>query len=85
MLGERNRWSRPATRESMPCFVSVRTTLVNASKACVPRSVFRALRHLAGDHRGAPRACRALVGRFNAGIVQAAPHVTPVVMPAAVR
>ena len=26
--------------ESIPCFVSVRTTLVKASKAWVPRSVF---------------------------------------------
>jgi hypothetical protein len=40
MLGKRNRWERSSTRESIPCFVRGRTTLVKASKACVPQLFF---------------------------------------------
>jgi hypothetical protein len=43
---------------------------------------FRARRHCAGDHGGAQRALRPMVGRFDPQVVQKALPVAPVVMPA---
>jgi hypothetical protein len=43
---------------------------------------FRALRHVAGDHRWAQRTLRPMVGRFDPRVYQEAPQVTAVVMAA---
>src|SRR5215813_14713180 len=51
-------------------------------KGVCAAAVFRALRHLAGDHRRAQRALRAIVRRLDPRIFQEPYQVAPVVVPA---